>query len=356
MTTSTIIFHLVFPQDIAVLRPLITLAKSIPGKYPELLISNLLARCAPDGRFEAELDKLVAEFDLSRTYYETQPDALHHVEGKSGLFIVGNESSVSSHYRTHELFKALPRSFLKVTLQHGLECVGFLHNAAHTAAYGRDIRFTADVVVSWFAEERLTNLSPSELSKLYVAGPPIMIEPRSTVMRTHRNHPAIGMVCENLHSVRFTSPAVYECFLQQFFAFAERISTMGTRIAFRSHPAGRFADRIGLGLPYGIERNTRPLYEQDLGGFDFAISPPSSIVLDLIVANVPVAVWVDHAGRLDATNFAGLETVSSVEEWLSFATRSSHERDAILAGQEQFLQNLRIPTDVATRYAQLMSR
>ena len=356
MTTSVIIFHFIFPQDIAVLRPLVILAKSLPGKHPELLISNHLASSDPDGRFAAELTKLSSELNLTKTYYEAQPDVLRHAEGKSGLFIVGNESSVSSHYRTHDLFKALPSSFLKVTLQHGFECVGFLHNAAHTAAYGLDIRFTADVVVGWFAEERLTSMHPSARAKLYVAGPPIMVEPQAASPRSDGNQPTTGLVCENLHSVRFSSPGVYECFLEQFFAFAERMNAMGTRIDLRSHPAGRFADRIGLTLPSGVERNTLPLYEQDLGRFDFAISPPSSIVLDLLTANVPVAVWVDPSGRLDFSNFEGLETVSSAEEWCSFALRSSSERDAILAKQGQFLQTLRIPADVAGRYAQLMCR
>jgi hypothetical protein len=262
---------------------------------------------------------------------------------------------VPPHYWTHDFFKALPNSFLKVTLQHGFECVGFLHNAAHDAAYGKEIRFAADVVVGWFAEQRLASLHPSQRAKLYVAGPPIIIEPKSP-RRTDATRATKGMVCENLHSVRFTAPAVYETFLAQFAAFAERFCATGARIDFRPHPAGRFTDRLGLTLPDGVERNGRPLYEQDLGAFDFAISPPSSILFDFVVANVPTAVWVDAEGRMDFANFAGLETVSCADEWWSFAERSSRERDSILANQKQFVDGLGIPTDVVRRYTELMSR
>jgi hypothetical protein len=251
------------------------------------------------------------------------------------------------------LFKALPGAFQKVTLQHGFECVGFLHNAAHEAAYGA-VGFAADVVVSWFTEERLKNLSPAERSKLFVAGPPSMIEPRP---RDPNAEPSrFGMVCENLHSVRLAGAGVQEYFLAQFFVFAEHVYAAGATIDFRPHPAGQFTDKIGLKLPPGVVRNGRPLYEQDLNAFGFVISPPSSVLFDFVVAKVPVAVWIDPEGLLDHANFAGLETVSSAEEWWSFAERSVSERDAIIANQERFLDALGIPDNVAGRYAELMSR
>jgi hypothetical protein len=164
------------------------------------------------------------------------------------------------------------------------------------------------------------------------------------------------MVCENLHSVRFASPGVDANFLDQFIAFAERFCGSGGHLEFRPHPAGRFTDRHGFRLPTGASRNGRPLYEQDLGAFDFAISPPSSILFDFLVARVPTAVWFDAAGGMDFANFAGLKTVSSTEEWWSFAESSCRDRETILANQERFLEKLGVPADVAGRYAELMSR
>ena len=347
-----IIFHAVLPQDVAVLRPLILLAKSLPGKELELLVSKyLIGLTAGD-----EIEKIASDLNLPMSLCDSGKDASRQLNNKSGILIVGHESSVEPHHWTHGLFKALPDSFLKVTLQHGFECVGFLHNAAHQAAYGSEVRFAADVVVGWFAEKRLTNMHPAERAKLYVAGPPIMIEPRASGKRSAATGPTKGMVCENLHSVRFTAPAVYENFLEHFTAFAERASAAGVRIDFRPHPAGRFTERMGFQLPSGAVWNNRPLYEQDLNAFGFAISPPSSILFDFVVAKVPTAVWTDPEGRMDHANFAGLETVSTAEEWWSFAERSAHERDTILANQERFLEKLQIPPDVAGRYSALLSQ
>jgi hypothetical protein len=349
-TTTLIVFYIVLPQDVAILRPLILLAHSLPGKCVELLVSRYLAGL-PSGE---EIDRISSELGLTNTYCEPGVEAASHLQGRSGMLIAGHESSVPPHHLTHDLFKALPNSFLRIAPQQGFESIGFLHNAAHEAAYGSDLRFAADVVVGWFAEERLKHFPVAERSKLFVAGPPIMIAPRPS--RTGLTPAPIGMVCENLHSVRFAAPALPETFLEQFLAFADRTNAAGLRLEFRSHPAGRFTDRMGLRLPPGVAHNSRPLYEQDLNAFRFAISPPSSILFDFVVAKVPAAVWIDAEGRLDYANFAGLETVSSADEWWSFAERSITERDTILANQEQFLEKLGIPADVAGRYAELMSR
>src|SRR5688572_2494567 len=352
MSESLIIFHIVLPQDVPILRPMILLAASLPDKRVELLVSKYLVGL-PVGE---EVEKLGSGLSLPMAFCDSGVDAARQLEGKSGMLIVGHESSVEPHRWTHGLFKTLPDSFLKVTLQHGFECVGFLHNAAHQAAYGSEVRFAADVVVGWFGQERLTSMHPAERAKLFIAGPPIMIAPRPESKPIAAADRRFGMICENLHSVRFSGPAVHEYFLAQFFAFAERAHAAGATLDFRPHPAGRFTDRMGLKLPPGVVRNGQPLYEQDLNAFGFAISPPSSILFDFVVAKVPTAVWIDPEGRMDYANFAGLETVSSAEEWWSFAERSTQERDTILANQESFLEKLGIPADVAGRYTELMSR
>lgn len=352
MSESLVIFHIVLPQDVPILRPMILLAATLPDKRVELLVSKHLVGL----QVGKEVDRISSELGLTATYCEPGEDAARKLDGRSGMLFVGHESSVPPHHLTHALFKALADSFLKVTPQQGFESIGFLHNAAHEAAYGSDIRFAADIVVGWFAEERLSNFPPAERSKLFIAGPPIMIAPRPESKPIAAADRRFGMICENLHSVRFTGPAVPEYFLAQFFAFAERVHAAGESLDFRPHPAGQFTDRMGLKLPPGVERNGRPLYEQDLHAFGFAISPPSSILFDFVVAKVPTAVWIDAEGRMDHANFAGLETVSSAEEWWSFATHACENRDAILANQERFLEKLQIPADVASRYAALMSR
>ena len=248
MTTPLIVFHIVFVQDVAVLRPLMILAKAL-GKRLELFVSLELKKHDSDGSRMAEVGRLISELSLPTTYYDSSDEVCRHLEGKSGLFIVGNESSVPPHHVTHDLFKVLPSSFLKVTMQHGFECVGFLHNAAHEAAYGREIQFAADVVVGWFAKELLTSMHPGELPKLFVAGPPHMIAPRPQRMRMDGTRAPVAMVCDNLHSVRFPSPGVQEIFLEQFFAFANRYSEVGGRIEFRCTPPGALPRRSAWPFP-----------------------------------------------------------------------------------------------------------
>jgi hypothetical protein len=350
MADSLIVFYIALPQDVPILRPLILLAHSLPKKRVELLVSKYL-NGLPAGE---EIDKLSSALRLPKVYCEPGKDAARALEGRSGMLIAGHESSVAPHHLSYDLFKALPGSFLRVAPQQGFESIGFLHNAAHQAAYGSDIRFAADIVVGWFDEALLKNFPPAERAKLFVAGPPIMIEPRPPAPSAKPSR--FGMVCENLHSVRFTSPAVHEYFLAQFFAFAERARAAGSIVDLRPHPAGLFTDKMGLKLPPNVERNRRPLYEQDLNDFGFAISPPSSILFDFVVAKVPTAVWIDAEGRMDHANFAGLETVSSAEEWWAFAERAISDRAAIVASQEKFMERLGIPADVAGRYGEIMSR
>src|ERR1041384_6261984 len=154
-TPGLIVFYVALPQDVAGLRPLILLAHSLPAKRVEILVSRTLVGLP----FGDEVDKVSSELRLPKTYFDSSEDAARKLEGRSGMVIVGHESNVPPHHWTHDLFKVLPAPFQKVTLQHGFECVGFLHNAAHEAAYGT-VGFAADIVVGWFAEERLKNLSP----------------------------------------------------------------------------------------------------------------------------------------------------------------------------------------------------
>src|SRR5206468_655393 len=104
------------------------------------------------------------------------------------------------------LFRIAPSSLLRIALQHGYECVGFLHNQAHSRAHGQDITFAADVICGWCEPSALDSVTWTQRSKLFVSGPP------SVLRDAHPNESSIplaarprrgGLVCENLHSVRF---------------------------------------------------------------------------------------------------------------------------------------------------------
>src|ERR1041384_1563425 len=109
MADSLIVFYIVLPQDVPILRPLILLAHSLPRKRIELLVSKHFVGLGVG----EEIDKISSELGLPKTYCEPGANAAANLEGRSGLLIAGHESSVPPHHLTHDLFEALPNSFLK---------------------------------------------------------------------------------------------------------------------------------------------------------------------------------------------------------------------------------------------------
>ncbi|KMO35542.1 hypothetical protein VQ03_21590, partial [Methylobacterium tarhaniae] len=173
---SSIVFHVHLVQDIATLQPLMKLARSLPGSRCEILVSAEFAKLDATGRWTDELGRLCADLDVPKTTYASEYEAFRHLQDKRGLIVAGSESTLPNHAVTHRLFASAPSSFTTITLQHGFECVGFLHNVAHDASAGRAVGFAADIIVGWFAPARLSSVMASERAKLYVAGPPSMIE------------------------------------------------------------------------------------------------------------------------------------------------------------------------------------
>ncbi|ODN68560.1 hypothetical protein [Methylobrevis pamukkalensis] len=353
MSRPSVVFHVDLVQDVAVLRPLMRLARQEGDLDLALLVTKRFAGLDATGLWAGELDRLCAELGVVRETYGSEVEALARLADRRGLVIAGSESSVSNHVLTHRLMRVLPPCLLGVTLQHGLECVGFLHNERHDATAGLDVRFGADVVVGWFAPERLAALPACERSKLFVAGPTALIDgrpsPRPDVIPPRR-----GIVCENLHSVRFATDGLKRRFIDVFRGFAGAMAAIGTQTVLRPHPAGRFTERNAVDLPGNVARSTGPLYDEDLTAYGFAISAPSSVLLDFVLARVPVAVWIE-GGEVDASNFAGLPTVSSLDDWTAFAQAALARPAELLAGQEAWLSGLAMPADVRTRYVELLA-
>jgi hypothetical protein len=354
MTRSTLALHFNLVQDVSVLRPVAMLAAGM-GQACIFLVSPDFCRLDVKGGWRAEIDRLAADIAAPVVVYETPFDAIRALDGHSGLCIAGSESDVRAHLGSHALFRALPANWLKVTLQHGYECVGFLHNARHTAAMGRSITFAADVIVGWFEPSRLLDIAPSERSKLYVAGPPMMIEP---VVRADRDpattpEPPLGIICENTHSVRFASNTMRQSFLDQVDRFARRFHAAGGGVDLRPHPAGQFLTKSGFALPPGMNSREEPIYALDLTRYAFAVSAPSTVLFDFMLADVPVALW--GAQSLATGNYQGLLAVEGPDELWDFAGAALAARDTLLAVQRRFLADLAMPSDVKARYSSLIS-
>jgi hypothetical protein len=143
-------------------------------------------------------------------------------------------------------------------------------------------------------------------------------------------------------------------FLDSFTKFSTEALDMGMEIWLRPHPAGRYTDVKKIQIPAGVSKSEGPIYREPFERYRFAISPPSSIVLDFVVEGIPVAVWRDSEGYIDCRNYDGLPTVSDADEWWDFVAQALIDPSPLLEAQETFLKRLDIPTDVPERFRALL--
>lgn len=335
------------------LRPIARLAASISSHDLHLMIWKGFLELDADGLWIREIEELGSELGVTPWIYESPFDCIRQLGPADGMILAGSESDAKAHLGAHELFRAVPGRYRTVTLQHGFECVGFLHNARHDATSGRDVRFAADIAVSWFDVSQSRSVSTAEASKIYVAGPSTMIERSKRALEGGTGRP--GLICENLHSVRFANGRVRQDFVDTFLALAERLRMLGRILVLRPHPAGRFSERKGIPLPDNVEVSRTPLYRMNLADFGYAISAPSTILFDFAVAGIPVATWIDAEGQVDFSNFAALSRVATLEDWWRFHWAAQWERGVLVERQDRFLDGLAIPTDVRGRYQALLA-
>lgn len=353
MTRPFAAFHFALVQDVAVLRPLVRLAASLPNIDVKLLVSERFIGRDPDGRWMGQIERLGEEVGAAPFIYQATFDCLQYLGSARGIILAGSESAMGAHIEAHQLFRSVSGRIRTVTLQHGLECVGFQHNRRHDATAGRNVRFAADIAVAWFELSRLESITPSERGKMFVAGPSIMIDPPTPPRPPEGNAP--GLICENLHSVRFLHGRMRESFLASFLQFAGRLALVDQSLALRAHPGGRFTVKNEIALPDNVRVSNEPLYDIALDSFAYAISAPSTILFDFVLAQVPVATWVDADGEVDTRHFEGLPKVSSIDDWWRFNWAARWERAALIEQQNRYRDSLGIPADVRGRYLALLA-
>jgi glycosyltransferase involved in cell wall biosynthesis len=271
------------------------------------------------------------------------------------LLFSASESHLQNHATTHDVFRHAPAGYLKVTLQHGFECVGFYHSADHVRAHGETASFGADIVCSWSAGDRLRSMAPSQRAKLIVTGPTAVLQmPSGTFVRQPG---AAGIVCENLHSVRFRGAGDFRAeFVATFNEFARLRAKRRREIRLRAHPGGQYFLRNRVTVPANVQIENAPMYRLDLRQFSYGISAPSSVLIDMLLAKIPTAVWRDCRGQMDAGSYDGLTVVSSARDWESFARAAEKDPEPFLIDQKRFLEKAGMPLeprDVFSRFAEL---
>jgi hypothetical protein len=339
-------------QDVAIFAPLIELAQKMGGAKVLILHTRDFVQRDASKLWSAELHKIAASANAKLVEVEQARDALIALQDKRGLLLSASETDLPQHQLANDIVRGCPSSFVTISVQHGFENIGLLHNDAHDDFFGGDIGFGSDIVAAWFKEDRLYSIKPSERAKLFVTGPPMMLSlhPRAGVPVT-----VAGLICENLHSVRMRGQGTQANFLAILAEAAVGGAAAGISFEVRPHPGGQYLRRQGIKLPDCVSINTDPLYRQDLSRFRFGISAPSSVLLDLILADVPVAVWQSEAGSLALGNYSGLPVVSDAADWLRFAEESERDRMTLLERQRQFVDSLGIPADVEERFRRLLS-
>jgi glycosyltransferase involved in cell wall biosynthesis len=357
MKSGHVIFVVNLLQDINILRPLVHLAAHGLKRRTMFLVTDAFCKRDKSGLWQQELREIAEETACKVVFFDHAQDALTELYGKSGVIVAASESHLSAHTPVHDLFRATPSSFVRVTLQHGFECVGFLQSRDQNLAHGRNITFAADVICGWASPERLTSVVPSQRHKLYVAGPTAALQQRPA-QGTAIGGAEMGLVCENMHSPRLNVAGDFKTdFLEIFGRFCGALAAAGRKVALRPHPGGQYILKNKVELAENVVLSNAPIYKTDLSRFPYGISAPSSILIDMVLAGIPTAVWQDEGSVIDLGNYSGLTRISTVEEWLGFDRAARENPGQFLEKQDAFLkaqQLLVAPGEVYTRYASLL--
>lgn len=349
MPDASIVFLINLNQDLNVVRPLVYLAARETTANIRFLLSAAFIKRDSAGIWREQIKLCAADVSGSVDVYGSAAEALMLLQGGRGAIIAGSESNLSAHSQVHEVFRVAPSGYLRITLQHGLECVGFLQNREHIKAHGRNVTFGADVVCTWLDGPDLTAMVGSQRSKLYVTGPQMLLQQA----RPGADHPPVvgGMVCENLHSVRLRSTGDHgKPFMDSFLAFSDQLAKQGEGLTLRPHPGGQYVLKNKVQLPENVILNNLPIYNVDLGAYKYGISAPSTVLIDMMLAGLPVGVWRDPSGIMDARIYQGLNTISQTQDWIDFHHMAIENREAILDQQQTFLKNLGMQIDAAEIY------
>jgi len=350
---SALVFHFDLVQDVAVLGPVMRLSQRFPSAARFALYTEGFRARDANGIWYRELMELCARLGVEPVGYSAPLDVFKVLRGFRGIILAGSESSVDVHRATHDLYRSNVPNFLKVTLQHGFECLGFMHNEKHTSKYGRNVVSSADILASWFPGEHCRDLPASQLDKLLVTGPSIRLDHECSRDASHVQ-PYSGFVCENMHSVRFDNQEEKSNFFSELAGFGKWTDGLERDLFLRPHPAGQFSKKSGVSVPVGFALSEGPLRAEDLRRFSFCISPASTIALDFAFARVPVAIWSGMDDSIDVSNYCGLPTVRYAEDWWRFVQRANLQRNALLSVQDGFLRRWGIPDNVVARFSALL--
>lgn len=316
------VFMLELIQDIEILEPLL-LRSAMPDSIFDVVVSvsERILKSVHGPRITQFLDSLNLAWVNLRNPYEV--NAILGLE--KALLVNASESNLRGHDFVHHAVRCTPPRTISVTIQHGYECVGMRHHPVHDHDEGKQgVRFASDFILTWQTPDQLPSLNPMEAHKVIPVGLCKAFAEGSTL----RHHEFFGngsnqgspmpddsgnpklLIAENLHSPRFsTEPSRYQRFLH-FILDAQ--ASPEVDLTVRSHPGKRTLEKAKKKNKFSFMEGT--LTPERVSEYDLFVSPPSTILLDAVLAGVPSFVWSDAAHLGDLTNYDGMESVADFDE------------------------------------------
>lgn len=317
-------FYFDLLQDVNILRPLIYLIADDFGQKPTMILSRTFCKRDSQNLWINEITAIARETN-SNIIYQSSLHQIWELANQfcSGFIISSSESDLRAHNNSHNIFKIMPKSITKITLQHGYECVGFLMNQNHQDQHGSSVGFNADIIAGWIPAQYQYSLRPLQHSRYLYLGPSTDIEFTSKRYLRYEdksikiNDQECGIICENLHSSRHVN-VEGQTFLDQFQSLASMLAARGEKIALRPHPGGQYVLKNNVLLPDNVFIDNRPSYKVNWHKYRYGISAPSSILIDFLLYNLPCIVWQDESRTLDISSFKSLPVARSSQQLYDF--------------------------------------
>ena len=346
-------------QDVNILRPLIYITADDLGIKPFVMVTKSFISRDKSNIWMNELQALAADVQAHIYIINSLYDLWTTLSSFSnGFLIAASESDLGAHKETHEILKLTPSAISTITLQHGFECVGFLMNDHHQKQHGNSVCFASDYICGWTPKHLQRNLRPLQHSRYYNLGPTAWIKRTNkrifAPIINNNIDRSMGIVCENLHSVRFSGKSNVNLFMDQFFELADYLVSKGRQIALRPHPGGQYSIKNTVSLPKNVVLVNEPSYKVNWKSYSFGISAPSSVLFDLMINKVPAMVWQDQQRSIDISQHVFLPLAQNAQDMITFAEYP--QRFASSSTNQQLNAILRDERQISLNYTQFLAK
>jgi hypothetical protein len=314
----TLLLLLDLIQDVPLALPIVDMAVDTPGLNLRVAVTSWLVQ---------EKDHLVTELrrrGIEPEIYDRRTilnGAAPSLEGVDALLTIV-ETTLNVHKRGHMLtLRAQSLAIPTFTLQHGLENVALTY---FDEVHDQSVDILSDHIFVWFPLDEVPTVVPAKIRpRLVHVGRPRGV-PRAQLPKALIDRQRTVSVFENLHWHRYDR-RFRERFMQDCFALARAFPDQA--VVLKPHPAGQWTAKQkpllaewpeNLLLADPGEASWAEVSADDLiSASDMVITTPSSVVIDALQLNRPVAV----AGYgLDLPLYEPLPILRRLDDWINFVT------------------------------------